>query len=178
MGSHLLVLFSIFKVKYRFWDIHRNIQEFWRQIHPHVICFESMFKCAAHNGLSVTWLQVVLSLQAIKSVCEEKENKEIRTYKSTPDAVLPVTPRLQKDRSLDTVWLSHPSCPQIHMMMVMMQTSVLLSCAFTLQCLRGMHCLPMRGASKYKVAPVSGEKMHFLMSRTQMFSLIYCCISE
>ncbi|KAM4616273.1 stromelysin-3 [Polymixia lowei] len=41
------------------------------------------------------------------------------------------------------------------MMLVMMRTCLLVSCVFTLHCFRSMHCSPVRGPSRYKVAPVS-----------------------
>ncbi|XP_067087049.1 stromelysin-3 [Osmerus mordax] len=40
-------------------------------------------------------------------------------------------------------------------MMMMMRTCLLVCCAFALQCIRSMHCLPMRGTSRYKAAPSS-----------------------
>ncbi|XP_023833944.1 stromelysin-3 [Salvelinus sp. IW2-2015] len=38
-------------------------------------------------------------------------------------------------------------------MMMMMLTSILLSCVFTLQCLRSMHCSPVPERSRYQAAP-------------------------
>lgn len=46
--------------------------------------------------------------------------------------------------------------------MMMMLTSILLPCVFTLQCLRSMHCSPVPEGSRYQAAPVSGVYLSFI----------------
>ncbi|XP_029618397.1 stromelysin-3 isoform X1 [Salmo trutta] len=53
------------------------------------------------------------------------------------------------------------------MMMMMILTSVLLSCVFTLQCLRSMHCSPVPEGNRYQAAPgwLQRSDLHNLKKR-------------
>ncbi|XP_014015908.1 stromelysin-3 isoform X1 [Salmo salar] len=53
------------------------------------------------------------------------------------------------------------------MMMMMMLTSILLSCVFTLQCLRSMHCSPVPEGNRYQAAPgwLQRSDLHNLKKR-------------
>ena len=90
------------------------------------------------------------------------ENKEIRVYlkRSRPGSCSRVTPGTAPRTQLRQ---NQPACAPPRLgTAVRMRTSLLVCCCvFAVQLLPSTLCLPARGSSRYKVAPVSERTLHF-----------------